>query len=121
MAIHYMKLNSEPFRKIKSGQKTVELRLNDEKRQLVNMGDSIEFTDITSLEKLTVTVKALYKFADFKQLYMYFDKVSLGYGENEKADYRDMEKYYPAEMQSKYGTLAIVLELGSDTDGNRLN
>ena len=39
-----MKLNNEPFNLIKNGTKTVELRLNDEKRKLLNIGDKIEFT-----------------------------------------------------------------------------
>jgi ASC-1-like (ASCH) protein len=42
---HEMKLNVEPFNKIKSGKKTIELRLNDEKRQLVKIKDLIEFTN----------------------------------------------------------------------------
>ena len=32
-----MKLNNEPFNLIKNGTKTVELRLNDEKRKLFNV------------------------------------------------------------------------------------
>lgn len=110
--LHCMKLNSEPFNKIKSGKKTVELRLNDEKRQLINAGDLIEFTQMNSSQKLTVKVKALYRFDSFKELYSNFDKAALGYGESETADYTDMEKYYSAEKQNKYGALAIVLEQG---------
>lgn len=34
-----MKLNNEPFNSIKSGMKTIEMRLNDEKRQKLNVGD----------------------------------------------------------------------------------
>lgn len=33
MTVYEMKLNSEPFDMIKQGQKTTELRLNDEKRR----------------------------------------------------------------------------------------
>ena len=29
---HYMELQNDPFNKIKTGEKTIELRLNDEKR-----------------------------------------------------------------------------------------
>ena len=32
---HEMKLNNGPFERIKNGTKTIELRLNDEKRQLL--------------------------------------------------------------------------------------
>ena len=53
---HEMKLNNEPFIKIKNGTKTVELRLNDEKRKLLNVGDVICFTNINTLENLEVLV-----------------------------------------------------------------
>ena len=33
--IHEMRLHNEPFTKIKLGKKTIELRLNDEKRKLI--------------------------------------------------------------------------------------
>ena len=42
--IHKMNLNPEPFEMIRNGQKTIELRLNDEKRRMINVGDMIEFT-----------------------------------------------------------------------------
>ncbi|MBR2169685.1 MAG: ASCH domain-containing protein, partial [Alistipes sp.] len=35
IVLHRMKLKQSPFEKIKNGIKTVELRLNDEKRQQV--------------------------------------------------------------------------------------
>lgn len=47
--LHQMKLKSEPFYKIKSGSKIIELRLNDVKRQQVQVGDFIEFTQINDV------------------------------------------------------------------------
>ena len=40
-----MKLSSEPFQKIEEGIKTVELRLLDEKRKGIQIGDYIKFSD----------------------------------------------------------------------------
>lgn len=37
---HEMKLNNGPFERIKNGTKTIELRLNAEKRQLLKIKDS---------------------------------------------------------------------------------
>ena len=48
---HEMKLNNGPFERIKNGTKTIELRLNDEKRQLLKIKDLIEFTNRTNDEK----------------------------------------------------------------------
>ena len=41
---HSMKLKPLPFAAIQSGKKVLELRLNDEKRQKIKIGDTIVFT-----------------------------------------------------------------------------
>lgn len=98
-----MKLNNIPFNKIKNGSKTIELRLNDEKRRKLKVNDLIEFTNVETSEKLLTQIEALYKYDSFSKLYEDFDKVSLGYSENEIADPNDMLKYYKKELQDKYG------------------
>ena len=50
--IHKMNLNPEPFEMIRNDQKTIELRLNDEKRRMINVGDMIEFTQTETGENL---------------------------------------------------------------------
>ena len=40
---HIMNLNDTPYNMIKSGRKTIELRLYDEKRRMISIGDEIEF------------------------------------------------------------------------------
>lgn len=47
-----MNLHNEPFDLIKNGTKTIELRLNDEKRQLLKENDIIEFTNRVTDETL---------------------------------------------------------------------
>ena len=106
-----MKLNNEPFNLIKNGTKTVELRLNDEKRKLLNIGDEIEFTNITNGEKLSVDIINLHKYPSFEELYKHFDKISLGYAEDEIADPKDMEQYYPQDKQEEYGVLGIEIKV----------
>ena len=44
MNIHQLQLATVPFDAIVSGAKTVESRLYDEKRQLIQIGGTIEFT-----------------------------------------------------------------------------
>ena len=48
--IFEMRLKSEPFQKIASGEKTVELRLFDDKRRGLNIGDDIIFTNLDRLK-----------------------------------------------------------------------
>lgn len=102
-----MKLQNDPFNGIKDGTKTIELRLNDEKRQALKIGDLIEFTNIVTSEVLRVKIENIYKYDSFEELYKHFDKVELGYKKEEIAKYEDMLKYYSKEEQDKYGVLGI--------------
>lgn len=112
--IHKMRLHNEPFCSIKNGTKTIEIRLNDEKRQIIKVGDTIEFENRVNKEKINVRVIALHKFNNFGELYESFDKISLGYNEKDIADPSDMELYYSKEEQKKYGVLGIEIELISN-------
>ena len=105
-----MKLQNEPFEKIKNGTKIYELRLKDEKRSKIKKDDFIEFTNILTNEKLLVKVIDIFSFNNFKDLYEVYDKILLGYEQNEKADYKDMEEYYSKEEQEKYGVVAIEIK-----------
>ena len=107
---HEMKLKNGPFKNIKNGTKTIELRLNDEKRQLLKIKDLIEFTNRETLEKLLVEIENLYHYPSFEELYKHFDKVAMGYKEDEEADPKDMEEYYSKEEQEKYGVLGIEIK-----------
>lgn len=105
-----MKLNNGPYVNIKNGTKTIELRLNDDKRQLLKIKDLIEFTNRETLEQMLVEIQNLYHYPSFDELYKHFDKVSMGYKENDVADPKDMEKYYSKEEQEKYGVLGIEIK-----------
>lgn len=107
---HEMKLNNEPFECIKNGTKTIELRLNDEKRKLLKVGDYIEFTNRVTNEKLLVEVIDLFKYNSFEELYKHFNKIEMGYSINEEANPKDMENYYSKEEQEKYGVLGIKIK-----------
>lgn len=111
--LHEMKLNDGPFTTIKNGTKTIELRLYDEKRQKINIGDEIEFTNIVTHEKLLVDVINLYRYDSFDELYKHFDKISMGYNKNDVASPSDMEEYYSKEEQNKYGVLGIEIKVVS--------
>lgn len=109
--IHEMRLNKEPFKKIEKGTKTIELRLYDEKRSLIKENDIIEFTNREDNKKLKTKVIKLHKYNSFEELYDNFDKIALGYEENEIANPSDMEKYYSKEEQEKYGVVGIEIKL----------
>lgn len=109
--VHKMKLNLEPFEMIKSGEKTIELRLYDEKRQQVKEGDQIVFTNTATGETLNVIVTKLHRFDTFDELYKSLPLLKCGYTTKnvDKATYIDMEQYYSVEEQKKYGVVGIEL------------
>ena len=104
-----MRLVDFAFNQIKSGNKDIELRLNDEKRQLVNIGDTIVFTNLDTLEELKVIVTNLYKYKSFEELFNAFDYKRLGL--NKDDDSSVMDNFYTKEEQDKYGVLGIELKL----------
>lgn len=106
-----MNLHPEPFEKIKNGLKDIEMRLNDDRRKNILIGDQISFTNIQTSEQIIVQVINLYRFNNFGELYEYFDKKRLGYSDEEVANPQDMEKYYSKELIERYGALAIEIKL----------
>ena len=111
--IHKMNLNPEPFAMIHSSQKTIELRLNDEKRRMINVGDRIEFTQTETGEKLFAEVTALHRFDSFAELYRELPLLKCGYTEADidTANPEDMDLYYPPEQQRKYGVLGMEIKV----------
>lgn len=111
---HYMKLNPDPFQRIANKRKTLELRLNDEKRQQVKIGDEIEFTELSNeARKVTVRVIGLHHFPTFKDLYENIDLSMLGHDPEtiSASDYIDMFSYYSEQQQIKDGVLGIEIVL----------
>ena len=103
--LHKMKLQEDPFERIKNGTKTVEFRLYDEKRRTIQIGDEIEF----SKEKLLVKVIDLYKEESFEKL---FKKVFVGEDKEkiiEKA--KSMNRFYTPEQEKEYGVVGIKIEI----------
>jgi len=107
-----MKLHRQPFEMIAAGKKTIELRLWDEKRRRICVGDQICFTcsDDASLS-FTRTVIALHRFPSFAALYQTLPLDKCGYLPEElaTASPADMDLYYSAEKQAQYGVVGIEL------------
>lgn len=111
---HSMKLNDEPFRLIAEGKKTVELRLLDDKRRKISVGDEIEFTSRDGKGAvLLCRVIALHTFASFDELYRTLPLFKCGYTEENisLASASDMDLYYPREEQQRFGVVGIEIEL----------
>ena len=71
--MHEMKLVDFAFQAIKNGDKDIEVRLNDEKRSKIKIGDKIKFHHMDNDETLIVEVINLHKFKTFKELFDNFE------------------------------------------------
>lgn len=109
---HEMSLRPKPFAAIADGSKRYELRLHDEKRRLIVVGDEVLFTCTDGSASVLTRVTGLHPFGSFADLYAALPLTECGYTpENVSgADPRDMEAYYPPQKQAQYGVLAIELE-----------
>ena len=89
-----MKLSPEPFIEIKAGRKTIELRLYDDKRKSISVGDSIIFINTENEnETVSVIVNDLFVFENFGELYKNLPLLKCGYNEDnvDKASPDDMD------------------------------
>lgn len=109
-----MKLNDEPFQKIRDGKKTIELRLYDEKRRKLSIGDYIVFSKVDNMdEKIAVKIKALYRAQSFREL---FEDISLDKCGNDadatiEGVVSRLRKYYSEEEEAQYGVLGIKIRV----------
>lgn len=109
-----MKLNQAPYNKIVAGDKTIELRLYDEKRRALKIGDYIIFSDANdSKRRLLVIVRGLYHSENFEELFDDISLVKCGFDTSVTMDMaaNRMHEYYLEEEISRYGVLGIKIEL----------
>ena len=107
-----MRLDPVPFAKICNGSKKIELRLYDEKRKQIKIGDTILFISLKDPNDTVLTrVVDIYRFASFVELYKALPQEDLGYSDEDIASPKDMEQFYPPEEQAQYGVVGFRLEL----------
>jgi ASC-1-like (ASCH) protein len=107
-----MGLYGEYFEPIKKGKKKVEVRLNDDKRRKIKVGDTIEFIKVSKQdETLKVQVTELRKYETFQAMYedipfQDFDCDGWTMNEMIKGTY----EIYTPEQEKEWGTLAISIK-----------
>ena len=108
MLIH---LDDDWFNKVKNGTKTLEARVNDEKRRRLKIGDTITFENRLDKETINCKVVNLHLFNNFKEMFNSLDNIKLGFSSNNDDNYKLMERFYTEEDQKQYGVVCIELEL----------
>lgn len=111
--MHEMKLQPRYFEYIKNGTKRIELRLNDEKRSQIKLGDKITFLKEPELkETLEVKVIGLLRYNDFKELFNDFNISILADSSMTKEELLNvLQEFYTVEKQKEYGVLGIRIAL----------
>lgn len=107
--MHDMKLVDFAFQAIKNGNKDIEVRLNDEKRRKIKVGDTIVFHHIDNSEIIKAKVVNLHKYNTFKELFDNFEHKRLGVKDSDTSSI--MDNFYSKEEQEKYGALGIEIKL----------
>lgn len=109
MIVH---LHSDVFEIVKKGIKDIEVRVNDEKRRKLNVGDSLVFLKRPlEDEMIKFKVKSLEYYDNFKELVNHYDMKRIYLEGYTKEMYlKEMERFYTEDEQKKYGVVAIIFE-----------
>lgn len=108
-----MQLRAEPFVRIQQGKKLVELRLWDEKRRRLRLGDQIAFSKLPELkQKIKVQVTALLIYETFAELMTDLPVRLLGYTEADREYLKTcMREYYTSQEEKKWGVVSIKFKI----------
>ena len=106
-----MSLQPKYFDFIKDGTKRIELRLYDEKRRSIQLGDIIEFAKSED-EKFKAEVIGLLRYNSFADLFEDFDISILADSSMTKQELLEaLGEFYTEEKQAEFGVIGIRIEL----------
>lgn len=110
---HEMKLQPEYCNFILNGTKRIEIRLFDEKRQQIKIGDTIKILKEPELnESFNAKVIGLLRYNTFEDMFKDFDISVLSDSSMTKEELiAVLEQFYTKEKQKQYGVLGIRIEL----------
>ena len=107
---HWMKLTAVPFEKIRNESKVIESRLYDEKRQTINLGDEILFSQSDDgTQTVNTKVIGILRYSSFHQLFMDHDPALFG-GESANELLKEIKQFYSDEDEATYGVVGIRLQ-----------
>ena len=107
--VHEMRLAAHPFSQILRGEKTLEIRLFDEKRRALSVGDAIVFCERDTKKTVRARITALFRFSSFREAFSALSRSEMGFSEAEDAN--AMYRYYSPEEEAKWGVLVIQIAL----------
>ena len=109
MKVH---LHADVFEIVKQGKKDIEVRINDEKRRQLKIGDTLVFLKRPNDdEEIRAKVVALEYYDYFYNLVEHYDMERLYLEGYTKEQYlEEMKRFYTIEEQEENGVVAILFE-----------
>ena len=96
---------------LRDGTKRIELRLYDEKRRSIQLGDIIEFAKSDD-EKFKAEVVGLLRYSSFADLFEDFDIFILADSSMTKQELLEvLGEFYSEEKQAEFGVIGIRIKL----------
>ena len=110
---HEMKIQTIYFDKIKNGEKIYEVRLNDEKRRTMDVGDVLVLKkEPEQIEELYLEIKDLVYFNSFDEMVNTLPSQKIGFAGMEKQSIIDVyHSFYTPADEKKYGVVAIKVQV----------
>lgn len=109
-----MKLYQKHFDNIKKGLKSIEVRLFDEKRKNIELGDKITFVNLPDLnERVETKVVGISRFKSFRDLYSSFNPKKFAHPEEITVEEQILRErdIYSEEKEKKFGVIGIHIKL----------
>lgn len=111
MAAHTLQLATEPFEAIKAGQKTIESRLYDAKRQQIQRGDQLVFVNREDpAQSLHAEVIGLHRFHTFRELFEHTDIAKFAQPSVADAE-QQIRQFYSSDDEATHTVLGIEFKL----------
>ena len=96
-------LAKDIFEVVKNGTKCVEIRLNDEKRKKLRVGDKLVFLDMDEKSNIETIIEELSYYKDAKEMIKYYSIEEIYLKGYTKEYFLDLlKRFYSEEEQRKY-------------------
>lgn len=108
--MHKLNVKEKYYNLLKSGKKTIELRLYDEKRQAIQIGDVIEFSNASdATDTFQTEVINLHRAESFAALCEKIDCRRAGMADKEEL-ITVLKEFYPEPRQKAFGVVGIEVK-----------
>jgi len=106
--IYDMRLNDVEFERLEMGKKLIEVRIKDEKRSKLKIGDYILFHKKSNLNRVfKIKIKKITEFDTFRNLYNFYDIKKFGHDDLDIEEILNRIYLIYTPEQEHYGVLAI--------------